>query len=147
MACCSLPTVQAFQATPPASALGVDVRLMAVAGGLVLLFLAVKKLLDTPSRTYNPDAPNVGDEYDNWTQCAPRRLCWALHTVFSLGLWLPHCMALLHCTVRHERSEPANALLGPDRAVCYGACSAPVSLGLSRLLHLTCLFGNMLLHR
>ena len=90
VACCALPTVQAFQATPPASALGVDVRLMALAGGLVLLFLAVKKLLDTPSRTYNPDAPNVGDEYDNWTQCAPRRLCWVLHTVFSLGLWLSH---------------------------------------------------------
>lgn len=70
--CCATPTLQAMQATPPASLpLGVDPRLLALVGGLVLLAAAVKKLLDTPSRAYNPDAPNVGDEYDNWTQCAP----------------------------------------------------------------------------
>ncbi len=65
--------MEAFQAAPPAlrSPLSVDPRLLALAAGLVLLALAVKKLLDTPSRAYNPDAPNVGDEYDSWTQCAP----------------------------------------------------------------------------
>ena len=70
--CCATPTLQAMQATPPTSLpLGVDPRLLALVGGLVLLAAAVKKLLDTPSRTYNSDAPNVGDEYDSWTQCAP----------------------------------------------------------------------------
>ena len=71
--CSAAPALQALQATPQTSLLlGVDPRLLALVGGLVLLASAVKKLLDTPSRTYNPDAPNVGDEYDNWTQCAPR---------------------------------------------------------------------------
>jgi len=72
-ACRAGPTVDAFQAAPPAlrSPLSVDPRLLALAAGLVLLALAVKRLLDTPSRAYNPDAPNVGDEYDSWTQCAP----------------------------------------------------------------------------
>ena len=84
--CCATPTLQAMQATPPtALPLGVDPRLLALVGGLVLLAAAVKKLLDTPSRTYNPDAPNVGDEYDNWTQCAP---C-CLYPLKDLRLCLP----------------------------------------------------------
>ena len=82
--CCATPTLQAMQATPPASLpLGVDLRLLALVGGLLLLAAAVKQLLDTPSRTYNPDAPNVGDEYDNWTQCAP---CW-LSGVLLKAAW------------------------------------------------------------
>jgi hypothetical protein len=40
-----------------------------VAFALGLLWL--KRILDTPSRTYDPNAPNVGEEYDAWTQCDP----------------------------------------------------------------------------
>ena len=49
---------------------GLDPRLLALLGGLVVVLLAVKKVFDTPSRTYDPSNPNVGDEYDSWTSCA-----------------------------------------------------------------------------
>jgi hypothetical protein len=37
---------------------------------VVVLALAaiVKRILDTPSRTYDPSNPNVGTEYDAWTK-------------------------------------------------------------------------------
>ena len=35
---------------------------------VLLLAFVVKKTLDTPSRTYDPDNPNVGHEYDVWTE-------------------------------------------------------------------------------
>ena len=38
--------------------------------GLLVLAFAVKRVFDTPSRTYDPANPNVGDEYDAWTECA-----------------------------------------------------------------------------
>lgn len=37
--------------------------------GAVVVALAVKKVLDTPSRKYDPANPNVGSEYDAWTKC------------------------------------------------------------------------------
>lgn len=38
---------------------------LAVAGGLALTAYGLKKILDTPSRTYDN---NVGNEYDAWTE-------------------------------------------------------------------------------
>ena len=35
---------------------------------VLLLAFVVKKTLDTPSRTYDPNNPNVGHEYDVWTE-------------------------------------------------------------------------------
>ena len=41
----------------------------AAAAGVVLALAAiVKRILDTPSRTYDPSNPNVGTEYDAWTK-------------------------------------------------------------------------------
>lgn len=50
------------------SVMSIDARVVALVGGIVALFLAIKKVFDTPSRTYDPDNPNVGDEYDSWTE-------------------------------------------------------------------------------
>ena len=40
------------------------------AGSLLAVIVAavIKKLLDTPSRKYDPANPNVGSEYDAWTK-------------------------------------------------------------------------------
>lgn len=46
----------------------VDPRLLAILAGIAVFVLAVKKIFDTPSRTYDPSNPNVGDEYDSWTE-------------------------------------------------------------------------------
>lgn len=46
----------------------VDARIVAGLGAIALLVLAIKKILDTPSRAYNPDDPNVGASYDDWEQ-------------------------------------------------------------------------------
>lgn len=35
-----------------------------------LLIAALKRLLDTPARTYTADEPNVGQAYDDWTRWA-----------------------------------------------------------------------------
>lgn len=35
---------------------------------LAVVFAWLKKTLDTPSRKYNYENPNVGDEYDAWTK-------------------------------------------------------------------------------
>lgn len=50
------------------SAASFDPRLMATIGAVLVIVIALKKVFDTPSRTYDPDNPNVGDEYDSWTQ-------------------------------------------------------------------------------
>ena len=62
-----MPHQLAHMASLPAG--GFDPRLLALLGGLVVVVLAVKKVFDTPSRTYDPSNPNVGDEYDSWTAC------------------------------------------------------------------------------
>ena len=36
--------------------------------GVLLLAFVAKKAFDTPSRTYDPNDPNVGREYDAWTE-------------------------------------------------------------------------------
>ena len=69
--CCSVAGAATInhlaQITAPSS-LTIDPRILAVFGTVVVLVLALKKLFDTPSRKYDPDNPNVGDEYDAWTQ-------------------------------------------------------------------------------
>ena len=41
---------------------------MLAIGAVVVVVVALKKVFDTPSRTYDPQNPNVGDEYDSWTE-------------------------------------------------------------------------------
>ena len=50
------------------STLSFDPRAMFAIGAVLVILMALKKLFDTPSRTYNPQNPNVGDEYDSWTE-------------------------------------------------------------------------------
>ena len=45
-----------------------DPRIMVTIGAVLVIVMALKKVFDTPSRTYDPDKPNVGEEYDSWTQ-------------------------------------------------------------------------------
>ena len=49
---------------------------VAAAGGLVLAGLAIKKVYDTPSRSYEG---NVGDEYDAWTEEGILEYYWGEH--------------------------------------------------------------------
>ena len=44
--------------------------------GLALVFFAIKKIFDTPSRTYKE---NVGDEYDSWTDDGVLEYYWGEH--------------------------------------------------------------------
>jgi hypothetical protein len=44
-----------------------DPRVMVTIASVLVVVLAIKKVFDTPSRTYDPANPNVGDEYDSWT--------------------------------------------------------------------------------
>jgi hypothetical protein len=48
----------------------------AVAGGVALALLALKRVYDTPSRSYNN---NVGDEYDAWTDEGILEYYWGEH--------------------------------------------------------------------
>jgi hypothetical protein len=48
----------------------------AVAGGVALALLALKRVYDTPSRSYNN---NVGDEYDAWTDEGILEHYWGEH--------------------------------------------------------------------
>lgn len=43
-------------------------RLLAVIAGIGVLIAILKKILDTPSRTYDPNNPNVAQSYDTWEQ-------------------------------------------------------------------------------
>jgi MPBQ/MSBQ methyltransferase len=59
--------------------------------GLITVFTAIawgiKKVLDTPSRTYNPADVNVGKEYDAWTQEGVLEYYWGEH--IHLGYYSP----------------------------------------------------------
>eukprot|EP00882_Tetradesmus_deserticola_P026920 GHRQ01029741.1.p1 GENE.GHRQ01029741.1~~GHRQ01029741.1.p1 ORF type:complete len:210 (+),score=51.78 GHRQ01029741.1:91-720(+) len=69
--------VRSQQATAEASAsLGVNYTPWAVAGGVALALLALKRVYDTPSRAYNN---NVGDEYDAWTEEGILEHYWGEH--------------------------------------------------------------------
>lgn len=71
-ACCPpQPTAEAASAAGPA------VGPMALAlGGLALAGYGVKRVFDTPSRTYDQ---NVGDEYDAWTEEGVLEYYWGEH--------------------------------------------------------------------
>ena len=43
-------------------------RILAVVAAIAVLIAVIKKILDTPSRTYDPNNPNVGQSYDTWEQ-------------------------------------------------------------------------------
>eukprot|EP00668_Euglena_longa_P001476 GGOE01001753.1.p1 GENE.GGOE01001753.1~~GGOE01001753.1.p1 ORF type:complete len:480 (+),score=119.09 GGOE01001753.1:38-1441(+) len=60
---------------------------LALAGMLGVLFLALKKLFDTPSRKYNPNDVNVGREYDAWTEEGVLEYYWGEH--IHLGYYSP----------------------------------------------------------
>lgn len=49
---------------------------LAVIAGIVVLFFIIKKVFDTPSRTYKE---NVGDEYDSWTNDGVLEYYWGEH--------------------------------------------------------------------
>ena len=56
---------QASTSAPALAPLSPALQIAAAAGGLILLGAGIKRVYDTPSRTYNQ---NVGQEYDTWTQ-------------------------------------------------------------------------------
>ncbi|CAL5227341.1 g10286 [Coccomyxa viridis] len=56
-----------------------DPRLMVSIGAVLVIVVALKKVFDTPSRTYDPDNPNVGEEYDSWTQDGILEYYWGEH--------------------------------------------------------------------
>ena len=60
-------------AGPPALTAG-----LAIAAAAVAVY-AIKKVFDTPSRTYDHDDQNVGDEYDNWTSDGILEYYWGEH--------------------------------------------------------------------
>lgn len=55
---------------------GISPTLILAAAGLGLLAIAIKKLFDTPSRTYDG---NVGQEYDAWTEEGVLEHYWGEH--------------------------------------------------------------------
>ena len=63
-------------AAAPASALSSSQLAALAAGGLLLAGYGLKKLYDTPSRTYDG---NVGDEYDAWTDEGILEYYWGEH--------------------------------------------------------------------
>ena len=69
-ACASAGAAATYQLAQisSASTASFDPRIMVTIGAIMVIVLALKKVFDTPSRTYDPDNPNVGEEYDSWTQ-------------------------------------------------------------------------------
>jgi hypothetical protein len=72
-ACCSKSSV-ATPSVDPASI--ISPTALAIAGGLALTAYGIKKLYDTPSRTYDQ---NVGDEYDAWESEGILEYYWGEH--------------------------------------------------------------------
>lgn len=66
-----LSSVAATVASWPAAAVNAAVVL-----GVAALALAIKRVFDTPSRTYNA---NVGQEYDRWTEEGILEYYWGEH--------------------------------------------------------------------
>ncbi|CAK0756391.1 hypothetical protein CVIRNUC_002451 [Coccomyxa viridis] len=61
------------------STLPFDPRTMIAIGAVIVILMALKKVFDTPSRTYDPQNPNVGDEYDSWTEDGILEYYWGEH--------------------------------------------------------------------
>ena len=67
---CSAGAAASYQLaslTMPSGAAAFDPRVMVTIASILVVVLAIKRVFDTPSRTYDPANPNVGDEYDSWT--------------------------------------------------------------------------------
>ncbi|CAL8466623.1 g6159 [Coccomyxa elongata] len=79
--CASAGAVASYQLAQISSipATSFDPRLLAILGGVAVFVLAIKKIFDTPSRTYDPNNPNVGDEYDSWTEEGILEHYWGEH--------------------------------------------------------------------
>ncbi|KAK9790958.1 hypothetical protein WJX73_001928 [Symbiochloris irregularis] len=54
-------------------------QLLGVVVALAALAIAVKRVLDRPSRTYDADDPNVGRAYDDWTREGILEYYWGDH--------------------------------------------------------------------
>ena len=68
-ACPSAGAAASYQlAQISASSMPFDPRIMVTIGAVLVIVMELKKVFETPSRTYDPDNPNVGEEYDSWTQ-------------------------------------------------------------------------------
>ena len=65
------PGVPSAKATSP-----VPLPYVAAAAGVAITFFVLKKIFDTPSRTYKE---NVGDEYDSWTDDGVLEYYWGEH--------------------------------------------------------------------
>jgi MPBQ/MSBQ methyltransferase len=70
--CCSQQQI----AEAPTSIASSSYTPWAIAGGAALALLAIKRVYDTPSRSYNN---NVGDEYDAWTDEGILEYYWGEH--------------------------------------------------------------------
>jgi MPBQ/MSBQ methyltransferase len=72
----SYEVAEAASAAPPSIASSINPTTLAIAGAVALGAYGIKKIYDTPSRTYNN---NVGDEYDSWTQEGILEYYWGEH--------------------------------------------------------------------
>ena len=83
MAAATIGTAAAPAATRPLTNRDIDYgrQLLASGAGLALAYgvSRVKKVLDTPSRTYVPGANTVGAEYDAWTEEEILEYYWGEH--------------------------------------------------------------------
>ena len=84
--CAELPG----SSSPSASSLPVPLNGLAVIAGIVVLFFIIKKVFDTPSRTYKE---NVGDEYDSWTNDGVLEYYWGEH--IHLGFYTGNAQRIM----------------------------------------------------
>lgn len=86
---------------------------------VVVLALAwIKKILDTPSRKYTPENPNVGAEYDAWTLYASSSQPWTHQRVllYTIGAGIAnYCMMHASCVQSNTQD-----LAGSAPVLCYG---------------------------
>ena len=71
--CAEVPRPGAPTAKPNSP---VPLTYLAAAAGVALIFFALKRVFDTPSRAYKE---NVGDEYDSWTEDGVLEYYWGEH--------------------------------------------------------------------
>lgn len=71
--CAEVPRPGALTAKPNSP---VPLTYLAAAAGVALIFFALKRVFDTPSRAYKE---NVGDEYDSWTEDGVLEYYWGEH--------------------------------------------------------------------
>lgn len=102
----------ALAAAPPAALVGLAVV------AVVAATLVIKRELDSPARTYDPENPNVGDEYDRWTDEGILEYYWGEH--IHLGVYSaeernrPWGGYLRKARPHSERQHPLDALDNPS---------------------------------